>query len=367
MKRLILMLLVLLLTVAAAMAQSGSGVTDDGNEKIGDEVPIGEDPKQLQTMWSDPLFYQFEKMMPDLAKSIGRLDSRISTLAVTELVFSPQLDESFRKVASAKLYGQLLLENPKLKLIKCNECNMIRSEIKAGVLTVTRGLANQEGRRQLAEKLGVQGFMSAMVIEEQRQLTIVLNVYEAQEGRIVLSDAITGVPVPETTYYNIHLGQLTVPVNLIANAGAGLDSATTESHYAILIAVEKSMRFAESWLVAATFGGYIDNNKNQASYFEAIQTGLLFDGSLGWEGLALMNNNVSLALMGGVGQFLSPQFNFSVFLKLGIKASIGQVLTINLFNYSLLSNNINLAEPNSSGEANSLAGSATAISFGYQF
>jgi hypothetical protein len=367
-KRILTVLLVTLCLLSPVLAQTTSQVTDEGDEVMAPVLPAQDGQTgrtEKHTLWSDPLYYQFDKMLPDLAVSIGRLDSRISTLAVTALSFSPNLDESFRKVASAKLYGQLLMENPRLKLIKCDECNMLRSEIKAGTLTVSRGLADQESRRKLAEKLAVQGFMSAMVIEEKRQLTIVLNVYDAQEGRVILSDAITGVPVPENTYYNIYLGQLTIPVNLIPSAG--LSSATTAAHYAILIGVEKSMRFAESWFVAASFGGYADNNKNQPYYFEPIQTGLLFDGSLGWEALALMNNNLSLSLMGGVGQFLSPQFNFSVFLKAGIKATIGQVLTINIFNYSLLSDNINLAEPNADDEANNLGGSALAISFGYQF
>jgi hypothetical protein len=315
--------------------------------------------------WSDPLHYQFDRMLPDLAVAISRLDSRITTLAVPDLNFSPQLDESFRKVASAKLFGQLLMENPKLKLIKCDECNMLRSDLRAGILTVSRGLADQEGRRKLAEKLGVQGFMSAAVIEDERQLTIVLNVYDAQEGQMILSDAITGEPVPESTYFNIYLGQLSIPVNLVPNAT--LPSATAAAQYAILIGVEKSLRFAESWFVAASFGGYLDNNQNQPSYFEPIQTGLLFDGSLGWEAVSVMKNNLSLSLMGGIGQFLSPQFNFSVFLKAGLKMAIGQVLTINLFQYRLLSDNINIAEPNTDGQANNLAGSATAISFGYQF
>ncbi|MCP4749582.1 MAG: hypothetical protein GY866_01695 [Proteobacteria bacterium] len=345
-------------------AQSDRGITDDSSEVVGDEEQaedLSREDEESYNMWSDPLYYQFEEMMPKLARSIGRLDSRISTLAVTELDFSASLDREFRKVASAKLYGQLLLENPKLKLIKCNECNMIRSEIRAGILTINRGLTDQKARRNLAEKLGVQGFMTAMIIEQERQLTIVVNVYDAQEGRIVLSDAITGVPVPENTYYNIYLGEMTVPVTVMRS-----DSTSDEKHSGIVLGLEKSERFAESWLIAANFAIFLDNNTKLDDGHEEFDPRLMFDGTIGWELASLMNNNASFVLKAGIGQFLSEQFNWSVFTKAGIKISIGQMLTFNIYNYTLLSDNKKL-KATTDTPTNELNGSITSISFGYQF
>jgi hypothetical protein len=101
---------------------------------------------------------------------------------------------------------------------------------------------------------------------------------------------------------------------------------------------------------------------------QTIQGGLIFDGAIGWEALSFMNNNVSIIGMAGIGEFLSPQFNFSVYAKFGFKSTIGQVLTFNVYYYSLLAGSNNLETPDSTtGEASSLSGSATSITFGYQF
>ena len=367
MKQVFLFLACLLFAGSLAFAQTETAVTDDGNEVLAEEnqlevISAEENQSDAYNMWSDPLYYQFEKMMPELAKSIGRLDSRISTLAVTDLDFSPTLSEEFKKVAGAKLYGQLLIENPKLKLIKCNECNMIRSEINNGILTVSRGLATKEDRQNLAKKVGVQGFLTAMVIEDERQLTIVVNVYDAEEGRIILSDVITGVPVAETTYWNFYAGQMTIPMDVYNDnvSKSGVD------HSAILTGAEYSKRFSESWIIATNFGIYMDNNsKLNEDEHETLTAGMMFDGAIGWEALSFMNNDASFILMTGLGQFLSTQFNFSIYGKLGLKVIINKLLTFNMFYLSF--NETNIEAPDSDGNASKLTGSASYITFGLQF
>ena len=338
-------------------AQSDKNITDDGDELINEEnqVVSAETEEQAYNMWSDPLYYQFEKMMPRLAKSIGRLDSRISTLAVTDLDFSATLGKEFRQVAGAKLFGQLLMENPKLKLVKCDECNMIVSEIKGGILKIRRGIGNKKGREELAKKMGVQGFMTAMVIEDDRQLTIVVNVHDAKEGRIILSDVITGIPVAETTYWNFYAGQMILPVVLITGEAV--------SQSAILVGVEYSKRFSESWMLSTNFGLYIDNNSKLENYYE-LTGGMMFDGSVGWEMMSFMNNDASFILVGGIGQFIDPQFNFSIYGKFGTKIIINKLLTFNM--HYLMFSETNLEAP-TSGSAPKLSGSATCISFGLQF
>lgn len=362
MKKAVLFLLSLLCVASIAWAQSDKNITDAGDALLTEEDLQGEQSEKNEyVMWADPLFYQFEKMLPQLSRSIGRLDSRVSTLAVTDLKFSPGLDESFKKVATAKLYGQLLLENPRLKLIKCSECNMIRSDITNGILTVSRGLSNQKERRKLAEKLGVQGFMTAMIVENERQLTIVVNVYDAQEGQVILSDVVTGVPVPESDYWNIYFGQMILPVTL--------ESGTSVSQSAYLIGAEKSIRFSESWMVSSNFALYNDNNSklgtNKVDYFQ-FTTGLMIDGSVGWEAVSMMNNNGSVIVSLGLGDFISPQFNFAVYQKLGVKVIFGNILTFNL--YYLNFDETNLDKPDeTTGNAHKLNGSGYYLTFGYQF
>ena len=117
-------------------AQDDVTLTDDGDEITQEDPPVIDEDEAVEekyVMWADPLYYQFEKMMPELARSIGRLDTRITTLAVTGISFGPELDEAFKKVAEAKLFGQLLLENPRLKLIKCDECNHVNKLFLEGL------------------------------------------------------------------------------------------------------------------------------------------------------------------------------------------------------------------------------------------
>ena len=345
-------------------------LTDEGEEITQDDPPSmdeDEDSDEKYVMWADPLYYQFEKMMPELASSIGRLDTRISTLAVTGISFGPGLDESFKKVAEAKLFGQLLLENPRLKLIKCDECNQIRSEVKNGILTISKGLADQEERKNLANKLGVQGFMTTMITVEDRQLTIVINVHDSLEGRIILSDVIPGVPVAKTKYFHLYIGQLTIPVSVVSEAGVSKNVDQT----AIIMGLEQTMRFSESWMVGANLALFYDNNSTlgeSGTDYVPISTGLLFDGTIAWEAFSMMNNSTSLIIQAGLGEFISAQFNFSVYYKFGAKMTMGSENKLT-FNMGLLSfNESNLEKPDTTtGKASSLKGSATYITFGYQF
>ncbi len=342
-----------------AFAQTeDTSLTDDENEEISVDGNLSDNEKYA--MWNDPLYFQFGELMPELARSIGRLDARISALAVTNISFSPNLDNAFRKVAEAKLYGQLLLENPQLKLIKCDECNRITSELKNGILTISRGLKDQEARNELASKLGVQGFMTTMITEEERQLSVVINVHDAQEGRIILSDVITGKPLPKARYWHLYAGHLTIPVMMAS--GKSVDQT------ALTFGAEHTIRFAESWIVGFSLAYYTDNNSklgnNNEDYVE-LATGYMFDGTIAWELASLMQSNAALAVHAGMGEFISTQFNFSVYYRAGFKLSFGQRLTLN---YSLFSfPETHLSKPEDDGTVDKLPGAAALVSFGYQF
>ena len=351
-------------------AQDDVTLTDDGDEITQEDPPVIDEDEAVEekyVMWADPLYYQFEKMMPELARSIGRLDTRITTLAVTGISFGPELDEAFKKVAEAKLFGQLLLENPRLKLIKCDECNQIRSEVKNGILTISKGLADQEERKNLANKLGVQGFMTTMITVEERQLTIVINVHDSLEGRVILSDVIAGVPVAKTKYFHLYIGQLTVPVTVVSESG----SSKSVDQTAIIAGIEQTIRFSESWMVGANLALFYDNNSKlgeSGTDYVPFTAGLVFDGTIGWEAFSMMNNSTSLIIQAGLGEFISAQFNFSIYYKFGAKMTMGSENKLT-FNMGLLSfNESNLEKPDTTtGKASALKGSATYITFGYQF
>jgi hypothetical protein len=68
--------------------------------------------------------------------------------------------------------------------------------------------------------------------------------------------------------------------------------------------------------------------------------------------------------MAGIGQFLSTQFNFSIYGKFGVKVILNKLLTFNVFYLGFNPTNI---EAPTNGLASKLTGSATSITFGLQF
>ncbi|MDH5559466.1 MAG: hypothetical protein OEY59_01265 [Deltaproteobacteria bacterium] len=364
MKQYLLAFLILIGLSSSGLAQTNTQLTDLGTEET-DSAPViilPEDMEASYSMWSDPLYFQFDQMMPKLARSLGRLENRVHTIAVTDIAFGPTVEKSFYKVATARIFGQLLLENPRLKLIKCNECNMIQSELRSGILTISRGLADQESRRALARKLNVQGFMTTMVIEQDRQLSIVVNIVDAEEGRVILSDVVQGVPAPKSTYYNYYMGQMELPVTM----GSTTAGTTGEviSQNAIVLGAEKTIRFSKSWLLSANMAFYMDNNSKLAQSL-TFSPRLMVDGLVGWEMMALNNNNISFAMLAGIGEFWSEQFNFSIYYKAGLKIIVGQLLTFNYYSLSFQETNLEVAP--TTGSAAKLNGSGSSITFGFQF
>ena len=160
---------------------------------------------------------------------------------------------------------------------------------------------------------------------------------------------------------------MTIPVSVVSETGVSKNVDQT----AIIVGLEQTIRFSESWMVGANLALFYDNNSTlgeSGTDYVPISTGLLFDGTIAWEAFSMMNNSTSLIVQAGLGEFISMQFNFSVYYKFGAKMAMGSENKLT-FNMGILSfNESNLEKPDTTtGKASALKGSATYITFGYQF
>lgn len=354
MKKILLLATIWLMANTCLYAQEEKA---DLLEEAAMKNPQAEEQLNDAHLWKDPLLVQFERMMPRLAASLARLDNRISTLAVTGISFDPELDHAFVQVAKTKILGNLLAKNPSLKMITCEVCNQVQSEIKNGILKISRGIADDESRRALAKNLNVQGFMSGSVMLHDQQISVVITVHDAEEGRIILSDVIEGTPLPESSYYNLYAGQMTMPINL--------KTSGSTDHTAIVIGFEKTMRFAEYGLFGASMALFYGANDLLAESDKVSLVGLMVDGYGALEIPFLSDKSMKMDLIGGVGQFLAPQLNNNTYYKAGLKFTFGQAINFGL--YSLSFNKTNVETPDSTGAASQAKGTAQYLTIGWQF
>ncbi|MGK0290690.1 MAG: hypothetical protein ACI86H_002149 [bacterium] len=314
---------------------------------------------------------QFEKMLPRIGASLGKLDNRVSSIGVAGFYFDPKLDLDFQRIAISQVYGHLLANNPNLKLVKCQECEQIETRIENGTVVISRGLT-PERKKRLADKLQVQGFLNAAIYEKDRQLTFVMIGTDATSERIILSEVVTGLPVPETNFYHWYIGQMVLPITL--QNGVSLD------HTVVMTGMERTFRFADSWIFGGSLSIYSDTGINSKLGSQGtdsagdtvspltITTGAMIDGTIIWELIDIRNKDFTVSPAFGVGQFLSTDFNFAVYGKIGLKVVIGQKLVFSAYSLGIL-NPGNISEATNSGDEDiQLATSGGYyITFGVQF
>lgn len=351
-------------TEEAEMVVSETNITDNADPEGKTVNPQSEDASLAELeqklndsfLWRDPILVQFNRMLPRLAASLGRLDNRISTLAVSNLYFDPKFSEIFRKVANTKIYGNLLAKNPALKLVKCEECNQIKSSIENGILKISRGIGNKDDRKKLAKELNVQGFMTGDILLSNNQVSIVVTVYDAEEGRIILSDMIVGARFPDITYYNVYTGAMQIPMDLKFSGDT--------LHRAILIGIEETMRFAEYGLFSISLALIYGFNDRLEEEDKVDIAGLSFGGDAIFQIPLITENQIEIAVSYGLGQFLVPAFNYSMYHKIGGKVLFGQTINFGFYYYMFSESN---AETPENGLASKTKGVANSLVIGWQF
>ena len=303
---------VLLLSIILMIGFTSSGVAESEKSSI---------------FWEDREIAQLEKMTPALLAAVARMGTRIQSVAISTTTIDENLSPKLRRVLVSRLY-ELLTQNPTLQIGKCEECSQIRSELSGSFLKISRGIADEDYRRSMAKALNVEGFLDMAIFMSERQLSITFTAYGAQDGKILFSEIVTGDPGGKTSYTNMYLGKLSIPIKV--------PSGSMVSHSAYILGAELSSRMSESWLFAGNVALLTDDNSKLEETFGDNVAGIMLDGSTSWEFLQAMGNRMSVALVMGMGQLLSPALTSPFFAKVGFKIAVGEELTINLHSLTFI-------------------------------
>ena len=276
---------------------------------------------------------------------------KISSVAISSISYGDALPSSFRKVATARLQ-QTLTSLIKLKVSVCESCSQIRTDISGSFLKISRGIADDKYRREIAKELEVDGFLDiAVFTSEGDQLSISLNAYEAKGGEIVFSKIVTGTPPKSGSYIHVFYGKMSVPITFTSSG-----SVVTVEHQSRVFGGEKMVRLTDDW--SFTGGGAMlsDDNSNLTDKYESSITGFLIDGTISYDVFNFGGEQVSFSLLGGLGMMTVTPFNNPSYFKTGFSFSVAEQLTLNYHYMAMLTT-----------DESATASGASIISIGWKF
>ena len=301
--------------------------------------------------WKDRQISQLEQLTPSLVESVQSMQKKISSVAISSISYGDALPSSFRKVATARLQ-QTLTSLIKLKVSVCESCSQIRTDISGSFLKISRGIADDKYRREIAKELEVEGFLDiAVFTSEGDQLSISLNAYEAKGGEIVFSKIVTGTPPKSGSYIHVFYGKMSVPITFTSSG-----SVVTVEHQSRVLGGEKMVRLTDDW--SFTGGGAMlsDDNSNLTDKYESSITGFLIDGTISYDVFNFGGEQVSFSLLGGLGMMTVTPFNNPSYFKTGFSFSVAEQLTLNYHYMAMLTT-----------DESATASGASIISIGWKF
>ena len=213
--------------------------------------------------WKDQQIAQLEELTWKLVDSVQSMGSKISSVAISNISYGDTLPSSFRKVATARLQ-QTLTSQKKLKVSVCEACSQIRTDISGSYLKISRGIADDKFRREIAKELNVNGFLDIALFTSKGQLSISLNAYEAKNGEIVFSKIVTGRPPKSGSYIHAFYGKMTVPILFTSESSGQI----TVDHQATVLGGEKMIRLADDWSLTGGASFLSDDNSNLTDKYE---------------------------------------------------------------------------------------------------
>ena len=303
--------------------------------------------------WKDRQISQLEQLTPSLVESVQSMQKKIGSVAISSISYGDALPSSFRKVATARLQ-QTLTSLIKLKVSVCESCGQIRTDISGSFLKISRGIADDKYRQEIAKELGVEGFLDIDVFtSEGEQLSISLNAYEAKGGEIVFSKIVTGTPPKSGSYIHAFYGKLSVPITFTSTTSG---SVVTVEHQARLLGGEKMVRLTDDW--SFTGGGAMlsDDNSNLTDKIDSSVTGFLIDGTISYDVFNFGGEQVSFSLLAGLGMMTVTPFNNPSYFKTGFSFSVAEQLTLNYHYMAMLTTS-----------ESATASAASIISIGWKF
>jgi hypothetical protein len=302
----------------------------------------------------DEELYQLEEAVGLIAGSLNRVADKVSILAINSVYYSKDIAGDFRPKARVIFLEKLLEANPKVKLVQCQECERLQTRIVRGTLKLQKGIPTGEARQELARKLGVQGFIDIGLFREGRQLTVYVQVIEAESGAIILAEELTGRRAPRRESLTFSFGEMILPIEI---GGSTTDEST------IVLAVRENFQISNRLSFGIELAFYLDNNSNNPDQHIDLDFGAVLSPILGFDILQFSGSASRVTGYVGLGKFISPQLNYGNLAKAGVMMVVGDELEVLLgFNYFQKSD-----LQSTGGTAVTLKGTGYELRFGYRF
>ena len=303
---------------------------------------------------ADEELFQLEEAVSLVAASLNQIADQVSILAINSVRYGHDIDNDFRQKARVIFLEQLLEANPAIKLVQCQECERLETKIVRGVLRLRKGIPSGEARKELAEKLGVHGFIDIGLFREGRQLTVYIQVVEAQTGAIILVEEVTGRRAPKRESLAFGIGEMIFPIKV---------GSSSTDHLALILSVREGAQLTTDLSFGIELVLYLDNNANNPDPHIDLDSGLILAPTLGYDVLQFPSSASRLIIYGGLGKLVAPQLNYANLYKLGVMFIVGDELEVqigvNIFPKSNLED--------SDGQSVISEGTGTEIRFGYRF
>jgi len=311
----------------------------------------------------DEDLYQLEEAVTLISGSLGRVADKVHTLAINSFTFGMDVDADFRTKAEIIILEKLLKSNANVKLVQCQECQKLDAKIVNGVLHLKKGIPSQEARLELAKKLGVDGFIDIGLFRNNRQLTIYLEVVEAQTGAIILVDEIVGRQAAKRDAVTLSFGEVNFPIGF-ANK--------TYIHNALAFAVSEQVQLTRRFSFGVDLLLYSDNNQVDTQPHLTLDAGLMLSPFVGFDILQIPQSTSRVIGYLGLSKLISPQLNYGDAYKAGLEFIVGDRLVVTFGLNEFEKTNVEVTNAEKSKQpllANGavLNGVAYELRFGYRF
>jgi hypothetical protein len=309
----------------------------------------------------DEDLYQLEEATALIAGSLGRISDQVSTLAINSFYFGREVDPDFRRKAEVIILDKVFAANPDVRLVQCQECQKLETKIVGGVLRLRKGIPNQESRRELAKKLGADGFIDIGMFRDGKQVTVYLKVVEADSGAIILVDELVGRQAAKRQSLTFSFGELNFPIKI---------GNKTTAHNALALTVTETVQLTGRFSFGVDLALYTDNNKQNPDPHVTTTGGIMVAPTLNFDILQLPASTSRLLAYLGVGKLIDPQLNYANLVRAGVQFVVGDRLVLVFGANSFSKNDIVLTktEQTTLGVTTAtLNGVGYEIRFGYRF
>jgi hypothetical protein len=310
----------------------------------------------------DEDLYQLEEATALIAGSLSKISDQVGTLAINSFYFGKEVDPDFRRKAEVIILEKVFAANPDVRLVQCQECQKLETKIVGGVLKLRKGIPNADARRELAKKLGADGFIDIGMFQDGKQLTVYLKVIDAESGAIILVDELVGRQAAKRQSLTFSFGELNFPI--------ATNGKKVVTHNALALTVTETMQLTGRFSFGVDLAIWADNNEQNPDPHVTLASGIMLAPTLNYDVLQLPASTSRVILYLGLGKLIAPQLNYANFWRAGTQFVVGDRLVLVFGVNSFTKNNIVLTDSEKTDlgitEA-PLSGVGYEIRFGYRF